>query len=237
MLASGGRAVLLLSLLVGALAFATPALAGTATMTANDAVFKASPTGVRDVLANDSSSSSSFSIVSNTQPAHGTATCSALGACFYKAASGFTGADSFTYTARSADNAEDTATVTVTVSASTVAPALIARDDDVATAFNTARQFNALSNDTGDQISLVGNGDPKHGTVTCQPDGSCTYTPNSGYSGSDGFTYTISECVASVRRGGTGCNGRRATAAVHILVAPSGTGHNLTVGGAPVNPA
>ena len=126
MFALRGRAVLLFSLLVGMFAFAGPAFAADATMTAADDAFKAAPTGVRDVLANDSSSSSTFTIVSNTQPAHGSATCSALGACFYKAASGFTGVDTFTYTARSSDGAEGTATVTVTAGNSTFAPALIA---------------------------------------------------------------------------------------------------------------
>ena len=56
------------------------------------------------------------------QPANGTATCSALGACLYKANGGFTGNDSFAYTARdTATGTQDTATVNVTVSAGTAA--------------------------------------------------------------------------------------------------------------------
>jgi hypothetical protein len=218
------RAVLLFLLLVGSLAFAAPALAA-GTMSANDDNMSAEPTGVVDVLANDTSSTETFTVVSNTQPANGQVTCSALGACFYTAAGGFTGNDSFTYTASTSDGGQDTATVNVAVGSSTAAPALIARDDDVATAFNTAKTFNALANDTGDGKTLADNGDPAHGTVTCAEDGTCTYTPTDGYTGSDGFVYTLS--------GG----GRRVSAAVHILVAPSGTDYRLSVGGAPLDPS
>src|SRR5215212_1638211 len=83
------RAVLLFSLLVGTLAFAAPALAGVGTMNANDDNMSAEPTGVVDVLANDTSWTPTFTVVSNTQPSNGQVTCSALGACFYKAAAGF----------------------------------------------------------------------------------------------------------------------------------------------------
>jgi VCBS repeat-containing protein len=34
---------------------------------------------------------------------------------------------------------------------------------------------------------------PAHGTVTLNSDGSFRYTPNTGGSGSDSFTYTVSD--------------------------------------------
>src|SRR4051812_5274123 len=113
MLAKRVRAVLPLSFVLGVFVLAGPALAGAGTITANDDGLSAYPTGVVDVLANDSASSNNFTVVSNTQPAHGQASCSALGACSYKANPGFTGNDTFTYTAREASGPQDTATVNV----------------------------------------------------------------------------------------------------------------------------
>jgi hypothetical protein len=235
MLAKRGRAVLPMALVAGALAFAPPALAGAGAMSANDDHINAAPTGVVDALANDTSSSTEFTIVANTQPANGTASCSALGACFYRANAGFTGDDTFTYTARNADGTEDVANVVVSVGAASNAGALIARDDDLATRAETAKGIDVIANDTGDGIRVVDWGDPKHGTATCD-DRVCTYTPNAGYVGTDGFVYTIQESGGSVDKRRAVASGREATAAVHILVAPANTGYRLTVGGAPLNP-
>ena len=105
-------AVLTLAVLVAPAAAAPPS-------PQNDAL-KAAPTGVRDVLANDSDpEAKAMTIASNTQPANGTASCSALGACLYTADEGFTGADAFIYTARDADGESSVGTVTVTVRQST----------------------------------------------------------------------------------------------------------------------
>jgi hypothetical protein len=222
-----------------ALAFLAPSASAQSAMSANDDTINAEPTGVADVLANDSSSpSQAFTIVSNTQPANGTVTCSTLGACFYRANPGFTGNDAFTYTARNEAGALDTATVSVGVRGSTASTALIARDDDLATLQNNAKSLNVMANDTGEGITLVDNGEPQHGTVSCQGDGTCTYTPAAGYTGSDGFVYTIRESGGNSRQAsGTNGSGREATAAVHILVAPGDTGHRLAVGGSPQSPS
>ena len=49
----------------------------------------------------------------------------------------------------------------------------------------------------GDAITAqVANG-PSHGTLTLNPDGSFTYTPNTHYVGPDSFTYTWSDGIAS----------------------------------------
>ena len=70
--------------IVVAVAFAGAETAVAATPTpATDSV-NATPAVALDVLANDSDpDGDALSVVSNSQPAHGTATCSALGACFY----------------------------------------------------------------------------------------------------------------------------------------------------------
>jgi predicted extracellular nuclease len=48
-----------------------------------------------------------------------------------------------------------------------------------------------LANDTGGPLQIVTNTNPAHGTLTLNSDGSFTYTPQVGYTGSDSFSYTI----------------------------------------------
>jgi VCBS repeat-containing protein len=53
-----------------------------------------------------------------------------------------------------------------------------------------------LANDTdadGNTLTAVKVSDPAHGTVTLNSDGSFTYTPSSGYTGTDSFTYQASD--------------------------------------------
>jgi len=77
-----------------------------------------------------------------------------------------------------------------------------------------------LANDTdADQDSLTASlaEDASHGTVTLNPDGSFTYTPDEDYVGTDTFTYTANDgTTASAPATVTitisaGCGGRRAT--------------------------
>ena len=72
----------------------------------------------------------------------------------------------------------------------------IALPDVLVTAVGVARTLNALANDTdadGDALTLTGWTSGAHGLVTCLFDGSCTYTPASGYFGPDTFTYTVGD--------------------------------------------
>ena len=138
-------AVIALVLLLG-----VPTAALAAAPTPGDDTLTASPTGVLDVLADDSDpDGDAITVSASTQPAHGSASCSAAGACFYSATAGFTGADSFTYTARDSTGATTQATVSVTVTASTASSAIAALDDDVATRAGQAVEFNVLTNDRG----------------------------------------------------------------------------------------
>jgi VCBS repeat-containing protein len=47
--------------------------------------------------------------------------------------------------------------------------------------------------DSTSPLSVTGNTNPAHGTVTMNPDGTFTYVPDAGYSGSDSFQYTITD--------------------------------------------
>lgn len=50
----------------------------------------------------------------------------------------------------------------------------------------------AIDSEGDPLIYGLGNG-PQHGTLTINPDGTYSYTPAPGYSGSDSFTYTVSD--------------------------------------------
>jgi VCBS repeat-containing protein len=60
-------------------------------------------------------------------------------------------------------------------------------------------------------LSVTGNTTPAHGTVTVNPDGTFTYLPAAGFSGTDTFQYTIA---------GSNAPSKTATATVTITVGP-----------------
>ena len=81
----------------------------------------------------------------------------------------------------------------------TTPPAIpvVAVADNFTTALNTTLTENVLTNDTGVGKSVISNTQPSNGSVTMQSDGSIVYIPNTGYSGSDSFEYTISDGVTT----------------------------------------
>ncbi|MEM8504476.1 MAG: Ig-like domain-containing protein [Cyanobacteria bacterium P01_D01_bin.1] len=75
-----------------------------------------------------------------------------------------------------------------------------AEDDSYSTALDTALTVSAgegvLTNDTdadGDALVATFVGNPDNGSVTLEEDGSFTYTPDAGFSGTDSFTYQASD--------------------------------------------
>ena len=142
------------------------------------------------VLNNDQATDGdSFSISGNTNPAHGTVSALANG-FVYTPNSGYVGNDSFTYTICDNDGCS-TATVNISVNCASQNPPIAG--DDSATTSCSAITINALANDqatNGDTFSIDGFTQPAHGSVA-QTGNSFVYTPNSGYVGSDSFTYTI----------------------------------------------
>jgi VCBS repeat-containing protein len=100
-------------------------------------------------------------------------------------------ATSIQYTLVDADGATTTATITITVIGTNVAP--VAQDDHFALAGQSVTG-NAFANDfdpNGDSLQGVVTNLPQHGTVVWQTDGSFTYTPGPTYRGSDQFTYSV----------------------------------------------
>jgi ELWxxDGT repeat protein/VCBS repeat-containing protein len=110
---------------------------------------------------------------------------------------GFTGVDRFTY--RASDGVSDTlTTVTINVAAN-AAPTAVADNYSVNpnNVLTVPRAQGVLTNDTDPNVgqvlsaSLVTN--PLQGALSLNPDGSFTYTPNIGATGTDRFTYRATD--------------------------------------------
>jgi YD repeat-containing protein len=152
-------------------------------------------------------------------PAHGTAT-STSASVTYTPTTSYVGPDSFSYTVIDGQGGSATSTVNVTVT--DVAPT--AGVYSTATAYNTAKTFDprtSASSPIGLALTLAGAGTAAHGTTSSTAT-SVTYTPTSGYSGADTFSYTVSD-----GKGGT------ATSSVNMTVQAPPAG--LTVSVAPVS--
>ncbi len=155
---------------------------------------------VINVLGNDTDVDGDvLSVVGVNQPAHGSVTLNDDGTVTYTPAANYNGADSFTYVVTDASGATSTATVSLRVDPQNDTPVAV---NDVRTLDEDASlQINVLSNDTdvdGNVLSVLSVGQPAHGTVTINEDGTVTYTPVANYNGADSFTY-----VASDGAGGT----------------------------------
>ncbi|MFM8333503.1 MAG: Ig-like domain-containing protein [Candidatus Methylumidiphilus sp.] len=143
------------------------------------------------VLSNDSGSAP-LTAVLNSTVAHGSLTLSANGGFNYTPAAGYTGPDSFSYKASNSVGSSAAATVTLTVNA---APATgpAANADSYATTADKALTVAApgvLANDTGGTLSAQIATQPANAKVfSFRTDGGFSYTPKSGYTGTDTFTY------------------------------------------------
>jgi uncharacterized repeat protein (TIGR01451 family) len=184
---------------------ATPvAVSDSYTASKNNPLTVAAASGV---LANDTDPDGDLlHAILDFAPAHGTLVLNPDGAFTYTPAQGYTGTDIFTYVAAdSAGNVSNVATVFLTVTDQ----APVANNDSYAATENTSLTISApgvLGNDTdpnGDALTAVLVSGPAHGTLTLSADGSFTYTPAPGYTGSDSFTYkandgTLDSNVATV---------------------------------------
>ncbi|MEG3790167.1 Ig-like domain-containing protein [Lysobacter sp. CCNWLW3] len=136
---------------------------------------------------------SAYTLVTGTS--NGTLTFNADGTYTYVPNANYSGPDSFSYRlCLPAPNGSvcDTATVSITVGGNTVTPV----DDSASTPQNTPVGINVIGNDTTTgaplnpaSVSIVTA--PTNGSVTCDSAGLCTYTPNTGFSGSDSFVYRV----------------------------------------------
>jgi len=157
---------------------------------------------VTGVLANDTDGDGDPLIaVLVSGPTNGVLSLNADGSFVYVPAADYNGPDSFTY--KATDGTLQSGSVTVSLTVTPVNDAPSAGSDSYST--NGALPLNVaapglLANDTdeeGDLLTAVLVSGPAHGTLTLNADGSFTFVPDSGYSGSDSFTYSASDGSAS----------------------------------------
>ena len=151
------------------------------------------------VLANDSDPESApLTAVNATTPAHGALTLNANGSFSYTPATNYAGGDSFTYQAFDGGRFSTPATVTLTVTPVNDAP--VAQADNYTAIPNQVLTVSAaqgiLGNDSDPEnspLTLTQLSNPVSGVLVLAANGSFTYTPNTGFNGSDSFTYRISD--------------------------------------------
>ncbi len=138
-----------------------------------------------------------------TQGTHGTVTINLDGTVTYTPNTGYTGGDSFDYTVE--DGNGNTATQTITVTVGPINP--IALDGDATTPVNTPVDVAVLdlsSQPAGGSLTTTAVTQGTHGSVAINMDGTVTYTPNTGFSGTDTFQYTITDSNSNTATGAIG---------------------------------
>lgn len=135
-----------------------------------------------------------------TNPTHGAVVVNADNTISYTPTANYYGADSFTYQVNDGHGGTASASVSLTVNSLNDAP--IAFDDVFSGTQNTNIIGNLLSNNgngldsdiDGDALSVTAQTfATAHGSVVISANGGFTYTPTTGYSGSDTFNYTLSD--------------------------------------------
>ena len=151
-----------------------------------------------------------YSVVAN--PAHGTLS-GTVPNLTYTPGSGYYGTDSFTF---KANNGTDSNTATVSITVLPAAP--VAAAQSVSVAYNTATAVTLSATGNGTITFSIGTA-PAHGTLSGTAP-NLTYTPASGYYGTDSFTF----------KANNGTDSNTATVSIAVLpTAPVAVGQSVTV--------
>ncbi|GIE90412.1 Ig-like domain-containing protein [Actinoplanes regularis] len=179
----------------------------TATATLTVVVANAVPTAADDqvtvafggavtvpVLANDRDiNNDPLTVVAAGPATHGTVSLAGGVVTYQATEAGYSGTDLFGYTIDDGHGGQDSAQVTVTVL--NAPPTAV--DVSTTTPYLTPVRVDVLAGATdpnpADVLRVTGASDPAHGLVVRNPDGTLTYTPDAGWSGTDGFTYTLDD--------------------------------------------
>jgi len=148
---------------------------------------------------------------------------------------GFSGSDSFTYKATDGQGVDSNiATVTITVKAAQNNPP-IADSKTVQTNAGTPVQITLTGTDPipGDTLKFSVVAIPQHGTLSNPTSNTVTYTPNTGFSGTDTFTYKAT--TKNGLAGGVDSNIATVTITVNALPHPTADNKSIsTNAGTPV---
>ena len=151
------------------------------------------------VLINDSDDENDPLVAAvESNPSGGSLTLSDDGSFTYVPDAGFTGEDTFTYTANDGELSSNSATVSIDVFSANAAP--VASADTYASTENetlfVSVENGVLANDSdpdGDTLSASLANNVSDGQLVLNTDGAFTYTPNTDFVGTDSFTYTVSD--------------------------------------------
>src|SRR5947207_12589909 len=143
----------------------------------------------------------------------------------YQPNAGYSGSDSFQFKANDGQ-VDSTSAATVSITINHVNHAPVANNDSAATSQGTPVTVSVLANDTdvdNDALTVTGASTPAHGATVVNGNNTVTYTPTSGYTGPDSFTYDVNDG-----------NGGTASATVSITVnfvnhAPTATAQSVSL--------
>jgi uncharacterized delta-60 repeat protein len=157
--------------------------------------------GGAGVLGNDTDPENDpLAAILVSSPASGALTFNANGTFVYTPTAGFVGTDSFTYKPFDGTNEGNVTTVTISVNPVNSPP--VAADDQYTTTEDVGVIWPAwlgpLANDSdpdGTPLTPVLVSGAANGFVELFPDGRLTYIPNANWSGTDSFTYKVTDGV------------------------------------------
>lgn len=148
-----------------------------------------------NVLANDTGLENGGIVVSiNSTASNGTISIGQNGTLTYTPNNNYIGNDGFSYRITDIDGDTSSASVNVTVSDIDHFP--VANNDSIMTNTNISGSINILTNDTGledGSITVSINSAPANGNVSIGQNGLLSYTPNNNFTGSDAFSYVITD--------------------------------------------
>jgi hypothetical protein len=138
----------------------------------------------------------SLSVTGVSSPSNGTVALTNASTVTFTPATGYSGPAGFTYTIQ--DTAGGTASALVSLTVQAVAPPIANNDSGFMATENTPLLIQTsalLANDTdpnGHSITVTSVGSPANGTAVLSGT-IITYTPKTGYTGPDSFSYTITD--------------------------------------------
>ncbi|MGH8402885.1 MAG: Ig-like domain-containing protein, partial [Gammaproteobacteria bacterium] len=145
------------------------------------------------------------------------------GAFTYTPTSGFTGSDSFTFNANDGTSNSNTASVALSVNAVPVQYAAPVASGESLTTYagqTLSGQLSAVASN-GHALTYTAVAQPAHGTLTLTASsGAFTYTPTSGFTGSDSFTFNANDGTSNSNTASVALSVK----AVPVTQAPATTG-------------
>ncbi len=151
----------------------------------NDAVTTPINTPVTTTVKANDGPSGVGATVTATNGTHGITSVDASGNVTYTPLAGYVGKDTYTYTLTNGGATSDPITVTVTIKP-------VGVNDADATPVNTPVTTNVKANDGPSGVgTTVSPSNGAHGTTSVDASGNVIYTPTTGYTGTDVYTYTL----------------------------------------------